>query len=253
MPNVIRIRIDTTQPPRRTLPRPLLRWAATRLWRSLGLWIDTVRAATRKPASAQDASRWSRAELQRWLDVQRAGRTVRPRLVFATLLVCAFVPANFETDDLRRLARMLAPDIASSIEVLRRVGDAEPVVIGYYDMGQGQGVVSQRRAIQTATELPQPLRSRDLTIEGLDPVDVLFVQNSRDSGYDPRYAAALEQIEIAVGKGMRLILHDRRLEGVQAILPEGGPGDRPQAAADGSHSTRSRSSTGGRQCRRRAR
>ncbi len=89
--------------------------------------------------------------------------------------------------------------------------------IGYYDMGAGQGVAAQIEAIVAAGHTAVLIT--DLSAVELAGIDMLLVQNPNNNGYSAEYLAALADIEAAVTSGLTLIIHDRFVDGAEAILP----------------------------------
>ncbi len=82
-----------------------------------------------------------------------------------------------------------------------------PAVVGYYDMGLGQGNNNQVQPIQQAGHTA--LLLNDLTAADLTGVDVLFVQNPSNADYGAEYLTRLGPIADFVASGKVLILHDR--------------------------------------------
>jgi Ca2+-binding RTX toxin-like protein len=94
-----------------------------------------------------------------------------------------------------------------------------PAVVGYYDMGLGQGNSNQVYPIQHAGQTP--LLLTDLDAADLAGVDVLFVQNPSNSDYGAEYLSRLADIANFVASGKTLIIHDRFVDGAESILPGG--------------------------------
>jgi subtilisin family serine protease len=91
-------------------------------------------------------------------------------------------------------------------------------LVGYYDM-IGQGKASQEPPILTAGGTPVLLE--DLTPADLAGLDVLFVQNASNYSFGTEYLSRLSSIQSAVENGMNLIIHDRRVDDAETILPGG--------------------------------
>lgn len=96
---------------------------------------------------------------------------------------------------------------------------AVPAVIGYYDLGLGQGKANQVFPIQQAGHTAQMLT--DLTTSDLTGVDVLMVQNPSNSGYGAEYLSRLADVATFVASGKTLVFHDRYVDGAELALPGG--------------------------------
>jgi hypothetical protein len=96
-----------------------------------------------------------------------------------------------------------------------RAGD-----VGYYDMSLGAGSATQVPPILAAGE--NPVLLTDLTAANLAGIEVLFVQNPDNLGFGAEYLSRLADIQAAVSAGMVLVIHDRFVDGAEAILPGGG-------------------------------
>lgn len=91
--------------------------------------------------------------------------------------------------------------------------------VGYYEMCYGAG---QAWAITPITAAGQtPVYLSDLTSTDLQGLDVLFVTNCDNFSYGKEYLKRLPDIDQAVRDGLVLIIHDRKVAGVSAILPGG--------------------------------
>ncbi len=95
--------------------------------------------------------------------------------------------------------------------------------VGYYDMFFGQGVSQQVGPINAVGYTP--VQIFNLTPAELATVDILFVHNPDNGGYGAEYLAHLADIQNAVNNGMILIIHDRRVDIAETILPGGGAFD----------------------------
>ena len=98
-------------------------------------------------------------------------------------------------------------------------GAAQALNVGVYEMCNGAGATWQQPAVVTAGHTPVILN--DLTSADLAGVDVIFVTNCNNSGYDGEYLSRLADIQTAVNAGKILVIHDRHVDGAEGILPGG--------------------------------
>ncbi|MFO0841172.1 MAG: PKD domain-containing protein [Gemmataceae bacterium] len=127
------------------------------------------------------------------------------------------MPAHFLQRPARRRARH------PRIERLEE--RSTPAVVGYYDMGMGQGHSSQETPITTVGQTARQLfdlTAADLAPSGQAPIDVLFVQNGDNNGYAAEYRSRLSSVAAFVASGKTLIIHDRHVDTAQTILPGAG-------------------------------
>ncbi|MDH5445159.1 MAG: PKD domain-containing protein [Gammaproteobacteria bacterium] len=91
--------------------------------------------------------------------------------------------------------------------------------VGYYEMCNGEGRPWAITPITAAGHTPVYLA--DLSSADLNGLDVLFVTNCNNFGYDSEYLSRLPEIDQAVQNGLVLMIHDRKVDGASAILPGG--------------------------------
>jgi hypothetical protein len=109
----------------------------------------------------------------------------------------------------------IAPDAADDhLMLLNEVGN-----VGYYDMQRSQGYSRQVESIENVNKIA--VNVMDISSEELAGLDVLYVQNPSNGGYNSEYRAQLSNVEEAVSDGLTLIMHDRYVSGAAAILPGG--------------------------------
>ena len=92
-------------------------------------------------------------------------------------------------------------------------------IVGYYNMGAGQGTGNQVAPITTAGG-----SAVNITVPNaaqLAGLDVLWVLNGSNGGYGGEYVANLADIQAAVSAGLVLIIHDRFVANAETILPGG--------------------------------
>lgn len=89
--------------------------------------------------------------------------------------------------------------------------------IGYYDMGGLPGQEAYAKPIEFLGHTALPISN--LTAQALARLDVLVVFNPETGEYSSRYEAALPRITEAVGRGLSLLVFDRKVEDAQMILP----------------------------------
>jgi hypothetical protein len=92
-------------------------------------------------------------------------------------------------------------------------------VVGYYEMCDEQGAAYEVAPILAAGHSPVLLT--DLGPADLAGIDVLFVTNCDNGGYDAEYLSRLASIQSAVAAGMVLVIHDRFVDAAESILPGG--------------------------------
>lgn len=97
---------------------------------------------------------------------------------------------------------------------------ARTLDVGYYEMNAGQGAANQASVITTAGHTPVLLT--DVTAASLANVQVLFANNASNGSYSAEYTGSLADVEAFVANGGVLIIHDRYVDGAEAILPNGG-------------------------------
>jgi Ca2+-binding RTX toxin-like protein len=113
-----------------------------------------------------------------------------------------------------------ARQIASPRPYLELLEDRlAPAVVGYYDIGVGGGSTNQPGPILDAGHTPQYLD--DLSSADLEGLDVLFVQNPSNMGYNSEFLSRLGDVEQAVSNGLVFILHDRWVDTAENVLPGG--------------------------------
>ena len=88
-------------------------------------------------------------------------------------------------------------------------------IVGYYDMNSGEGVNVQVNGITTAGLTGVKLFT--LSAEELNGINTLYIQNPY--GDTSEYLSQMNAISQAVENGMTLIIHDRALDQVNALLP----------------------------------
>ncbi|MBL8703623.1 MAG: VCBS domain-containing protein, partial [Rhodospirillales bacterium] len=93
------------------------------------------------------------------------------------------------------------------------------VVVGYYDMVDGEGDPLQADSIQAVGY--EAISIDDPSASALEGLDVLFVQNPLNAGYGAEYLSRLGDIAAAVAAGMTLVIHDRHVATAESILPGG--------------------------------
>jgi PKD repeat protein len=108
-----------------------------------------------------------------------------------------------------------------------------PALVGYYDMGLGQGNVNQRDPIVAAGQTPVKLN--DLSANSLAGVDVILVQNPDFLGYSSTFLAQLPNVWDAVAAGKTLVIHDRFVDNAESILPGGQQFDIMSNYAEGNY------------------
>ena len=89
--------------------------------------------------------------------------------------------------------------------------------IGYYDMGGLPGQEALAKPIEFLGHTAIPVSN--LTAQALARLDVLVVFNPETGEHGARYQAALPRITEAVGRGLSLLVFDRKVEDAQMILP----------------------------------
>src|SRR5262245_21345842 len=112
---------------------------------------------------------------------------------------------------LSSLSRRLAPRRGRrkpGMLLLKQLEDRTALaVVGYYDMGQGEGNSNQVFPIQQAGQTARLLT--DLSCADLAGVDVLMVQNPDNGVYGPEYLSRLSDVAAFVASGKTLVIHDR--------------------------------------------
>jgi len=96
---------------------------------------------------------------------------------------------------------------------------AQAAKVGYYEMCNGTGGAGAAAAITAAGHTPVNVTT--LNSATLSSLDILFVTNCNNGGYDARYTSSVAAINAAVSNGLTLVIHDRHVTGAAAILPLG--------------------------------
>lgn len=114
------------------------------------------------------------------------------------------------------------PPVPAGVTDVGEVALKGEAVVGYYNLTSNRGASTQVAPIVTAGHIPVDVG--DLRTADLDQFDVLFVQNSSNSGYSSIYLNELPRIFDWIEAGGVLIFHDRHVANAENVLP-GAPGN----------------------------